>query len=75
MAYPKDIIESELGKGEDCSIIAIVDQLITYAHQLRSSDVHIDPAKVEVSVDKGLLSISGERAADAPQARSKEILR
>lgn len=31
----------------------------------------IDPDKVEVSVDKGLLTIAGERAADAPQAGEK----
>jgi HSP20 family protein len=28
----------------------------------------IDPAKLEVSVDKGLLTITGERASDLPQA-------
>jgi HSP20 family protein len=31
----------------------------------------IDPAKLEVSVDKGLLTISGERAADLPEASEK----
>ena len=27
----------------------------------------LDPAKIEVSVDKGLLTLAGERAAEAPQ--------
>ena len=31
----------------------------------------IDPAKIEVSVDKGLLTIAGERAADTPQESDK----
>jgi HSP20 family protein len=31
----------------------------------------IDPAKVEVSVDKGLLTIAGERVADTPKENDK----
>ncbi len=31
----------------------------------------IDPAKIEVSVDKGLLSVSGERASDTPEEGDK----
>ena len=31
----------------------------------------IDPEKLEVSVDKGLLTISGERASDLPQTSDK----
>jgi Molecular chaperone (small heat shock protein) len=31
----------------------------------------IDPAKLEVSVDKGVLTISGERAADLPESSEK----
>jgi HSP20 family protein len=31
----------------------------------------IDPAKLEVSIDKGLLTISGERAGDLPEASDK----
>jgi HSP20 family protein len=31
----------------------------------------IDPAKLEVSVDKGLLTITGERAPDLPEASDK----
>lgn len=31
----------------------------------------IDPAKLEVSVDKGLLTLSGERTAEAPEQSDK----
>jgi HSP20 family protein len=31
----------------------------------------IDPAKIDVSVDKGLLTIAGERVADTPQEDDK----
>jgi HSP20 family protein len=31
----------------------------------------IDPAKLDVSVDRGLLTISGERPADLPKATDK----
>jgi len=31
----------------------------------------IDPAKLEVSIDKGLLTITGERASDLPEASDK----
>jgi HSP20 family protein len=31
----------------------------------------LDPAKIDVSVDKGLLTVSGERAAETPEATDK----
>ena len=31
----------------------------------------IDPAKLEVSIDKGLLTITGERSSDLPEASEK----
>lgn len=31
----------------------------------------VDPAKIEVSVDKGLLTIAGERVADTPKENDK----
>lgn len=34
----------------------------------------IDPAKIDVSVDKGLLTIAGERAADTPRPDDKTTL-
>ncbi len=37
------LVEKELQKGPDLSIIKLVDQLIKYAYSARSSDVHLDP--------------------------------
>lgn len=34
----------------------------------------LDPAKIEVSVDKGLLTLAGERAAEAPEASEKQAV-
>ncbi len=50
MADPRESIENEIAKGEDRSIITIVDQLITYAQTLRASDIHIDPTEHALSV-------------------------
>ena len=33
----------------------------------------LDPAKIEVSVDKGLLTLAGERAADTPQGEAVAV--
>ena len=47
---PQNKVQKELDKGENISIINLVDYLIEYAHELRSSDIHIDPAEKTVSV-------------------------
>ena len=43
-------IEEELKRGENISIISLVDNLIGHAHALRASDIHIDPIHNEVRV-------------------------
>jgi type IV pilus assembly protein PilB len=48
-------IENELAKGTDVSIIALVNGIIYEAHELRASDIHIDPlingVRVRLRVD------------------------
>ncbi|MDR3643428.1 MAG: GspE/PulE family protein [Candidatus Doudnabacteria bacterium] len=41
----KDKIETELAKASGISIISLVHDLIIYAHSIRSSDIHLDPAE------------------------------
>ncbi|HVV39077.1 MAG TPA: GspE/PulE family protein [Candidatus Paceibacterota bacterium] len=43
-------IEEELKRGENISIISLVDNLVGHAHALRASDIHIDPTHTEVRV-------------------------
>jgi len=43
-------IEEELKRGENISIISLVDSLVAHAHALRASDIHIDPTHDEVRV-------------------------
>ncbi|RJQ34655.1 type II/IV secretion system protein [Candidatus Parcubacteria bacterium] len=42
---PTDTIERELSRGEDVSIINIVDYLIARAYASKASDIHIDPTR------------------------------
>ena len=56
MSQPiKEKIQKELSKAEGISIISLVGDLIAYAHQIRASDIHIDPVEnflhVRVRVD------------------------
>lgn len=46
----KDQIEKELQQGASISIINIVNHLIKDAHDLRASDVHIDPQQDDIQV-------------------------
>jgi len=43
-------VTQELVKGPALSIIALIDALIEEAHNLRASDIHIDPTEKEVTV-------------------------
>jgi len=38
-------VEEELQKGGDVSIVNLVDSLLSYAHDARASDIHINPAE------------------------------
>lgn len=44
------IIEREVAKGDERSIITLVNELITHAQTVRASDIHIDPTEHEVRV-------------------------
>lgn len=47
----KDDIEKQLKlPSQEISIIRIVDDIINYAYQLRTSDIHVDPEDKKVSV-------------------------
>ena len=46
----KEAVARELARGDERSIIDIVDTLIAYAHGVRASDIHIDPADKDVRV-------------------------
>jgi type II secretory ATPase GspE/PulE/Tfp pilus assembly ATPase PilB-like protein len=51
MAVSKAEIEKEISRPEtEVSIIKLVDSLLLYAFQLRSSDVHLDPAEHALDV-------------------------
>lgn len=43
-------INAELGKATDISIVELVDDLIAHAHDIKASDVHIDPHEEEIKV-------------------------
>ncbi|MCI0542713.1 GspE/PulE family protein [bacterium] len=43
MTKGENRVEKELALGADISIIAIVGALVEHAHELRASDIHIDP--------------------------------
>ena len=40
-----ELVEAEVRRGNDISVIKLVDLLIARAHDARASDVHIDPLK------------------------------
>lgn len=44
------MVEKELSRGDDLSIISLVSALIEHAHLSRVSDVHIDPSKDKVRI-------------------------
>jgi type II secretory ATPase GspE/PulE/Tfp pilus assembly ATPase PilB-like protein len=50
MEAVKKAILKELERGENCSIITIVDQLISYAYTARASDIHISPSRDSVDI-------------------------
>jgi type IV pilus assembly protein PilB len=45
-----DAVKEELGRGASISIIALIDRLIERAHDMRVSDIHIDPLVKNVRV-------------------------
>ena len=46
----KEIIEKELSRGTNISIINIIDKIIQHAFSINSSDIHIDPLDKSVRV-------------------------
>jgi type IV pilus assembly protein PilB len=66
-------IEDDLQRGADLSLINLVDHLIEYAHESRSSDIHIDPVENGVRVR---LRVDGvlQDAFDLPKKIKSEII-
>ncbi len=46
----KQIVENELAKGVNMSIINIIDSILEYACKIRASDIHIDPEEGSLRV-------------------------
>lgn len=46
----RQVVEAELAKGTDLSVISLVNGLLFEAHALRASDIHIDPSAKAVRV-------------------------
>src|ERR1700690_2267838 len=44
------VVEKELAKGAEASVISLVNGLLYEAHTLRASDIHIDPSAKAVKV-------------------------
>jgi type IV pilus assembly protein PilB len=44
------LVEQELAKGAELSVIKLVDHLIQHGHMARASDIHFDPAPASVTV-------------------------
>ena len=69
----KQKIEEEIAKGTKRSIIHIVDELVEYAHDMRSSDIHVNPTadslKVRFRIDGVLQDIF-----DIPKEMLMEII-
>ncbi|MEK7606240.1 MAG: GspE/PulE family protein [Patescibacteria group bacterium] len=51
----KEAIAEEVAKGDEASIIRVVDDLVEYAHSIRASDIHVNPTEdallIRVRVD------------------------
>ena len=62
--WPSSIRATERGAFPAINMGIAADAIEVYAFA-----PGIDPAKLEVSVDRGLLTIAGERPRDVPQAR------
>lgn len=69
----KEAVEKELARGDERSIIDIVDTLISHAHNVRASDIHIDPADKDVRVR---LRVDGvlHRSCTLPKEVHNEIV-
>jgi len=50
MSKMQEKIDAELKRGDEVSIINLVDSLVSYAQEVRASDIHIDPAERELRV-------------------------
>ncbi|MCI0619909.1 GspE/PulE family protein [Candidatus Wolfebacteria bacterium] len=67
------IIEREAEKGDERSIIYLVDELIAYAQGMRASDIHIDPSERNVRIR---LRIDGvlQKSLSVPRHFHDEII-
>lgn len=66
LAWPSSIRATSRGAFPALNVGVTGDSVEIYAFA-----PGLDPAKLEVSVDKGVLTITGERASELPQATEK----
>lgn len=43
-------IQEELKKGDSLSLVSLIDMLIAFAYESRSSDIHIDPREDDIRI-------------------------
>src|SRR4051812_20048628 len=73
MSIYRDKVTAELGRGTGLSIISLVEALIAHAHEMRASDIHLDPTadafRVRFRID-GVL----EDAFSFPKTIQSEVI-
>lgn len=62
-----NIVEKELAKGRGISVVSLIQCLFEYAHEIRASDIHLDPTEHDVAVR---LRVDGELGSSFSLAKA-----